>query len=132
MGGKSTIGRPLTACPARARVIAGPRPNTEWYTALFIAAGFFVLATLGFLSARAFGDPTASYTANAESSAELYTGTVISYPDSKRECREQLFDNKTGKMTKSEPCGLRALSGTGAPAPSSSIGLAIKKTFSNR
>jgi len=132
MGGKSTIGRPLTAYPARARVIAGPRPNTEWYTALFIAAGFFVLATLGFLSARAFGDPTASYTANAESSAELYTGTVISNPDYKSECRERLFDNKTGRMTKSEPCGWRALNGNSASARSNSIGLAIKKSFSNR
>jgi hypothetical protein len=129
---KSTIGRPLVANQGRARVVAGPRPRTEWYSALFIGAGFLVLGTLGFVSAKALGGPTPSRTANAELSAELYTGTVISNPDYKSECRERLFDNKTGKMTRPEPCGWRALNGNGAPVRSNSIGLAIKKSFSNR
>jgi hypothetical protein len=132
MGGRLTIGRPLAANPARARVIAGPRPRTEWYSALFITAGFLVLGALGFLSARALGDPTRSRTANAGPSAELYTGTVISNPDYKSECRERLFDNRTGRMTPPEPCGWRALNGNGAPAPSNAVGLAIKKAFSTR
>src|SRR5580704_13612493 len=131
MSSKSTIGRPLATNPGRGRAIARPRPKNEWYSALFITAGFFVLGTLGILSARALGGPTTSRTANAELGGELYTGTVISNPDYKSECRERLFDNKTGKMTKSEPCGLRALNGNGAPARSNSIGLAIKKSFSN-
>ena len=132
MSGKFTAGRPLAAMPARVRVIAGPRPKTEWYSALFIVAGFFVLGTLGFLSARALGDPTRSRSANADLGGELYTGTVTSNPDYKSECRERLFDNKTGRMTKPEPCGWRALNGNGAPAPPNSVGLAIKKAFSNR
>ena len=130
MSSKSTIGRPLVANPGRPRVVTGPRPRTEWYSALFIGAGFLVLGTLGFVSAKALGGPTPSRTANAELSAELYTGTVISNPDYKSECRERLFDNKTGRMTKSEPCGWRALNGNSASARS--IGLAIKKSFSNR
>jgi hypothetical protein len=136
MSGKSTIGR-----RARARVIvAGPRPKTDekardWYRALIVSAGFFVLATLGFLLSRATDYPTPSHTTNGELDAELFTGTITSYPDDKRECRERFFDNKSGKMTQPEPCGLRALNlraldGNGAPTPSNSID-AIRKSFSN-
>jgi hypothetical protein len=137
MSDKSTIGRRLAAHPARARIIvAGPRPKTDqkahdWYRALIVIAGFFVLATLGFLLARAANHPAPSHTTNAELDAELFTGTIISYPDDKRECREQFFDNKTGKMTQPERCGVRALNRRGAPAPSNSID-AVRKSFLNR
>jgi hypothetical protein len=137
MSDKSTIGRRLVANPARARVIvARPRPRPDQkaddrYRALIVIAGFFVLATLVFLLVMAADYPTPSHTTKAELDAELYTGTIISYPDDQRECHEQFFDNKTGKMTQPERCGLRARSGKGAPAPSNSMD-AIKKSFSNR
>jgi hypothetical protein len=137
MSGKPAIGRYLATGPAV--VITRPRPRTvqkanERYSALGITAGFFVLATLGFLSARAINHPTPSQPMSAELSAELYTGTIISNPYYKRECREQFFDNRTGKMTKPEPCGWRALSGDGSAARSNVMGPrdAIKKAFSNR
>jgi hypothetical protein len=134
MSGKSTIGRRLVANPARARIIvAGPRPKSDqtahdWYRALVVIAAFLILATLGFLLSRNY--PTPSYTTNAELDAELFTGTIISHPDDKRECREHFFDNKTGKMTQPERCGVRAFNGKGAPAPSNSID-AIRKSFLN-
>jgi hypothetical protein len=137
MSDQSTIGRRLVANPARARLIVarpGPRPHQkadDRYRALIVIAGCFVLATLVFLLVRAIDYPAPSHMTKAELDAELYTGTIISYPDDQRECREQFFDNKTGKMTQPERCGLRARSGKGAPALSSSMD-AIKKSFSNR
>jgi hypothetical protein len=83
------------------------------------------------LSARAINHPTQP--TSPELSAELYTGTIVSNPDYKKDCRERFFDNRTGKMTKPEPCGWRALSGnTAAPSNVMGPGDAIKKAFSNR
>jgi hypothetical protein len=66
----------------------------------------------------------------AELDDELFTGTIRTNPDDKRECREQFFDNRSGKMTMPEPCGLRAVNGKGAPTPSNSFD-AIRKSFLN-
>jgi hypothetical protein len=137
MSGKSTIG-----WRASARVIvAGQRLKTDEkaqdrYRALIVSTGFVVLATLGFLLARPTDYRTPSHATTRESDAELFTGTITSYPDDKRECRERFFDNKTGKMTQPEPCGLRALklralNGNGAQTPSNSID-AIRKSFLSR
>jgi hypothetical protein len=101
------------------------------YRALVTIAGFFVLATLGFFLVRTTSYPTPSQTMNAELDDELFTGTIRTNPDDKRGCREQFFDNRSGKMTMPEPCGLRALNGKRAPAPSNSID-AIRKSFSSR
>jgi len=142
MSEKSTTGDPLVAVPATARVtVAGPRPKAEqkaqdWRRALIVIAGFFVLAALGLIlaTATATNHPIASNSTNATPSGELRTAKVISYSNDKKECREQVFDNKTGQMTKPEPCGLRALNSNGPPAPSDSINRleAISKAFSNR
>jgi hypothetical protein len=122
--------------PARARVIAAdPRLKADQkardrYRALSTIAGFFVLATLGFFLARTTNYPTRSQTMNAELDDELFTGTIRTNPDDNRECREQFFDNRIGKISMPEPCGLRAFNRKGALTPSSSLA-AIRKAFSN-
>jgi hypothetical protein len=101
------------------------------YRALVTIAGFFILATLGFFLARTTNYLTLSQTINAEFDDELFTGTIRTNPDDKTECREQFFDNRSGKMTMPEPCGLRAFNGKGAKTPSNSLA-AIRKAFSNQ
>ena len=76
-----------------------------------------------------------SHRMNVELDDELFTGTIRTNPDDKG-CREQFFDNRCGKITQPQPCGLRALNlraanGNGAPAPPNSID-AIRKSFSSR
>jgi hypothetical protein len=135
---KSTTGDHID--PARARAtVPGPKPKADqkaqdWHRALIVVAGFFVLAALGFVLATTTDFPMLSPTTNAMIGGELHTAAVISYSTDKKECREQVFDNKTGQMTKPEPCGLRALNSTGASASSYSVNRldAIKKAFSNR
>jgi hypothetical protein len=142
MSDKSIIGRRPGSNPASARVIvADPRLKADQkaharYRALVTIAGFSVLATLGLSLAKTTNYPTPSQTINAEIGDELFTGTIRTNPDDQRGCREQFFDNRIGKMTQPEPCGLRALNlralnGNGAPAPSNSIE-AIRKSFSSR
>jgi hypothetical protein len=136
MNDKSKIGRRLGANPATARVIvADPRLKADQkvhdrYRALVTVAGISVFVSLGFLLARSTGHPTPSQTRNAQLDDELFTGTIRTNPDDKMECREQFFDNRIGKMTVPEPCGLRAVNGKGAPTPSNSLN-AIRKSFSN-
>ena len=136
MSDKSIIGRRPGATPARARVIvADPRLKADQkaharYRAMVTIAGFFVLATLGIVLARTTNYTKPSQTMNAELDDELFTGTIRTNPDDKRGCREQFFDNRSGKMTMPEPCGLRALNGKGAPTPSNSFD-AIRKSFLN-
>jgi hypothetical protein len=137
MSGKSTIGRRASVQV----IVAGQRLKADEkaqdrYRALVVSTGFVVLATLGFLLARPTDYRTPSHTTNGESDAGLFTGTITSYPDDKRACRERFFDNKTGRMTQPEPCGLRArnlraLKGNGAQIPSNSID-AIRKSFLSR
>jgi|ERR1700722_2785833 hypothetical protein len=141
MSDKPIIGRRPGAIPVRVPVIvADPRLKADQKAqdrnrAQVTIAGFFVLATLGFFLARTTSYLAPAQTINAELNDELFTGTIRTNPDDKRECREQFFDNRSGKMTQPEPCGLRALNlralnGNGAQAPSNSID-AIRKSFSN-
>jgi hypothetical protein len=117
-------------------IVADPRLKADQkahdrYRALVTIAGFFVLASLGFFLARTTNYLTLSQTMNAELDDELFTGTIRTNPDDKRECREQFFDNRSGKMTMPEPCGLRAFNGKGAKTPLNSLA-AISKAFSNQ
>jgi hypothetical protein len=117
-------------------IVADPRLKADQkakdrYRALVTIAGFFALAILGFLVARMTNYPTLSQTMNAELDDELFTGTIRTNPDDKRECREQFFDNRSGKMTMPEPCGLRTFNGKAPRTPSNSLA-AIRKAFSNQ
>jgi hypothetical protein len=137
MSDKSIVVRRPGAHPVQARaIVADPRLKADQkardrHHALVTIAGFFVLATLGFLLARMTNHLTPSQTLNSESEDELFTGTIRTNPDDKRECREQFFDNRSGKMTMPEPCGLQALNGKSAATPSNSIN-AIRKAFLSR
>jgi hypothetical protein len=136
MNDKSKSGRRLGANPAGARVIvADPRLKADLkahdqYRALVTVAGFLVLASLGLLLAMTTDHLKPSQTRNAELDDDLFTGSIRTNSDDKMECREQFFDNRSGKMTVPEPCGLRAVNGKGASTPSISLD-AIRKSFSN-
>jgi hypothetical protein len=135
MNNQSKIGRRLGANPATARIIiADPGLKAEQkaqdrYRALVAIAGICVLASLGFLLARTTEHLTPSQTRNVVSDDDLFTGTIRTNPDDKMECREQFFDNRSGKMTVPEPCGLRAINAKGQPSSSISLD-AIRKSFS--
>ena len=104
MNDKSKSGRRLEANPARARVIvADSRLKADLkahdrYRALVTFAGFLVLASLGFLLERTTDHRTHSQTRNAVLDDESFTGTIRTNSDDKMECREQLFDNRSGKI----------------------------------
>jgi hypothetical protein len=138
MSEKSSTGDPAIADPALAATVARPRPKADqkaqdWHRARVVIAGFFVLAAIAFLLAMATNYPTSPPTTSAMLGSEPRTGKIISYYGENKECREQAFDNKTGQMTKPEPCGLRALNSDGALVPSDSSDRldAIRKAFSN-
>jgi hypothetical protein len=64
----------------------------------------------------------------------LNTGKITSYSGPNKECRQQLFDNETGQITKPSPCDLDML-GDNSPAASANPGNrleSISKAFSGR
>jgi hypothetical protein len=136
MSEKSTNSDPVVADPAPAPVmVARPKLKTDrkaqdWRRAGIVIAGFFVLATIGFVLAMVTTYPKPAPTTNAMLGGKLSTGKIVSYSGEDKECRQQVFNNETGQMTKPEPCDMQVLD----PASSNPVNRldAISKAFSGR
>jgi hypothetical protein len=118
-------------------MVARPKPNTDqkaqdWRRARIVIAGFFVFAVIGFVLAMVttYPNPSPTPTTNAMLGGKLSTGKIVSYFGEEKECRQQVFNNETGQMSKSEPCDMQG------PDPVSSNPAsrleAISKAFSGR
>jgi hypothetical protein len=135
----STDDTPIAALAPMPVTIARPRPKADskaqdWRRARIVIAGFLVLAAMGFVLAMVPTYPSPSPTTNEVLGGKLNNGKVISYTGPDRECRQQVFDNKTGQMTKPSPCDLSTLDSNATAAfsnPSSRLD-AISKAFSGR
>jgi hypothetical protein len=106
----------------------------DWHRAQIVIAGFLALAAVAFLLAMVTIYSKPSPTTNEMLGGKLNTGKIISYSGPDKECRQQVFDNKTGQMTKPSPCDLNAL-GNSSPAASANSGNrleSISKAFSGR
>jgi hypothetical protein len=140
MSETSTTGEPVIADVAIARTpVVKTRPKADlkaqdWRRARIVIAGFAVLAVVGFALAMVTTYPKPPPTTNAMLGGALNAGKVISYIGPTKECREQVFDNATGQMTKPSPCDLNAFDKNAASASSNSDGRmdAIHKAFSGR
>jgi hypothetical protein len=106
----------------------------DWHRARIVIAGFAVLAVVGFAMAVVTTYPKPSPATNAMLGGKLNAGKVISYTSPENECREQVFDNATGQMTKPAPCNLKALdSNDGSDTAKGGRRLdSFSKTFSGR
>jgi hypothetical protein len=140
MNETSATGDPVIADAATAlATVVKPRPKADlkaqdWRRARIVIAGFVILAVVGFVLAMVTTYPKPSPTTNAILGGKLNAGKVVSYIGPDKECREQVFDNSTGKMTKPSPCDLSALDRNAASASSNSDGRldAMRKAFSGR
>jgi hypothetical protein len=120
--------------------VIGPRLKAnskvqDWHRARIVIAGFVIFAVVGGALAMVTTYPRPSPPAtNAMLGGKLNTGKIMSYVGPDKECREQVFDNATGQMTKPVPCNLNTLDSNAA---SSSLNTtdrldSISKAFSGR
>jgi len=138
MSEKSTTSDPAIAGPTPALVmVARPKPKTEqkaqdWRRARIVIAGFLVFAVIGFVLAMVttYPKPSPTPTTNAMLGGKLSTGKIVSYSGEAKECRQQVFDNETGQMSKPEPCDMQGLDPVSV-SPASRLD-AISKAFSGR
>jgi hypothetical protein len=124
MSEKSTTVDAVIAAPARAARPAVTEPRAkpkskmqDWHRARIVIIGVFALAAVASLLAMVIKQPEAPHAANA--GGELSAGKVVSYSAEGKECRQQAFDNETGRLRKSEPCDLDMLDGNSGSASSS-------------
>ncbi len=88
----------------------------DWHRARIVIAGFVIFAIVGGLLAMVTTYPQASPPAtNAMLGGKLNVGKIMSYVGPDKECRQQVFDNVTGEMTKPAPCDMSALESNGGP-----------------
>jgi hypothetical protein len=106
----------------------------DWHRARIVIAGFAILAVVGFVLAMVTTYPKPSPATNAMLGGKLNTGKIMSYVGPDKECREQVFDNTTGQMTKPAPCNWNTLdSNDGSAAAGGGRRLdSFSKTFSGR
>jgi hypothetical protein len=124
---------PTPVGAVRPKLKADPKVQ-DWHRARIVIAGFAILAVVGFVLAMVTTYPNPSPATNAMLGGKLNTGKVISYTGPEKECREQVFDNATGQMTKPALCDLNTLDSNAA---SSSLNTtdrldSISKAFSGR
>jgi hypothetical protein len=107
----------------------------DWHRARIVIAGFMIFAVVGGVLAMVTTYPQPSNpTTNAMLGGKLNVGKIMSFVGPDKECRQQVFDNVTGQMTKPAPCDMSALD---SDAPSSSLNTtdrleSISKAFSVR
>jgi hypothetical protein len=107
----------------------------DWHRARIVIAGFVIFAVVGGVLAMVTTYPRPSPpTTTAMLGGKLNTGKIMSYVGPDKECREQVFDNATGQMTKPMPCNLNTLD---INAASTSLNTtdrldSISKAFSGR
>jgi hypothetical protein len=122
-----------------------PRPGTaakprlkadvqDWRRAQIVVAGFAILAVVAFVLAMVATYPKSSPVTNAMLGGKLNTGKIRSFVGPDKECREQVFDNASGHMTKPAPCDLDTLDNDAASNSVNTIGRleSISKAFSRR
>ena len=118
---------------------AKPTPKTasnaqDWHRAQIVVAGFLVLAVVAFALVMVTTYQKPSHTTNEMLGGRLNTGKIISHSGPDKECRQQVFDNANGQMTKPSPCDLDVLDNN-SPAGSANSGNrleSISKAFSGR
>jgi hypothetical protein len=129
-----------TAAPVpRSITAAKPRLKADsqvqdWRRARIVIAGFAILAVVAFVLAMVTAYPKPSPPTNAMLGGKLNTGKIMSYVGPDKECREQVFDNATGQMTKPVPCDLNTIaSNDGSDTAKGGRRLdSFSKTFSGR
>jgi hypothetical protein len=120
--------------------VIGPRLKAnskvqDWHRVRIVIAGFMVFAVVGGVLAMVTTYPQPSPPAtNAMLGGKLNIGKIMSYVGLDKECRQRVFDNVTGQMTKPAPCDMSALD---SDAPSGSVNTtdrleSISKAFSGR
>jgi hypothetical protein len=110
----SPVPQPVTA--ANPRLKANSKMQ-DWHRARIVTAGFVIFAVVGGVLAMVttYPQPSAPST-NAMLGGKLNTGKIMSYVGPDKECREQVFDNATGQMTKPAPCDFNTLDSHAAPS----------------
>jgi hypothetical protein len=103
----SLVPQPVTAGNPRLKANAKVQDR---HRARIVIAGFMIFAVVGGVLAMVTTYPRPSNPAtNAMLGGKLNVGKIMSYVGPDKECREQVFDNATGQMTKPAPCNLNTL-----------------------
>jgi hypothetical protein len=106
---------------------------------LIVSCGLLLVVALGAVVAITAGSPTAVHSSKhpqlstASPDSDLRTAKITNASDGK-ECWQQVFDNQTGRMTRSQqPCETTAYDSNGAPIPLGTIHRldAISKSFTS-
>jgi hypothetical protein len=106
---------------------------------LIVSCGLLLVVALGAVVAITAGSPTAVHSSKhpqlstASPDSDLRTAKITNASDGK-ECWQQVFDNQTGRMTRSQqPCEATAYDSNGAPIPLGTIHRldAISKSFTS-
>jgi hypothetical protein len=124
--------------PSVAAIRPRPKANSkvqDWHRARIVIAGFVIFAVIGGVLTMVITYPQPSPPAtNAMLGGKLNTGRIMSYIGPDKECRQQVFDNVTGQMTKPAPCDMSALEGNGGPDTANGGRRldSFSKTFSGR
>lgn len=109
--------------------------------ALIVGCGILFVAGLGFVLVMTAGLPMSTHlTASTQTASEapdnnLGSAKVTIDSADGGGCRKQVFDNQTGRMTRSQqPCDTTARDGNGTPIPLGTIHRleAISKSFSGK
>jgi hypothetical protein len=128
----SPVPQPVTAANPRLKASAKVQDR---HRARIVIVGFVIFAVVGGVLAMVTTYPRPSPPAtNAMLGGKLNTGKIMGYVGPDKECREQIFDNATGQMTKPMPCNLSTLdSNDGSDAARGGRRLdSFSKTFSGR
>jgi hypothetical protein len=127
--------RPLAHARAQPRS-AAPRRRQERRRALIVGCGVLMVAaaTTAVMIVMSGHSSRAPQVALAAPDGDLHT-TKITKDLGGKECAQDIFDNQTGRMTRStRPCDATAYDSNGAPIPLGTIHRldAINKSFSGR
>jgi hypothetical protein len=109
--------------------------NSDPEPAFVIVAGFLLMVAAVALLATSAEYPMSPHTTEVISNNNLRTAKVASSSIDDKHCREQVFDNQTGRITRSEqPCDTNAFDSNSVMAPLGTIHRldAISKSFSGR
>jgi hypothetical protein len=107
--------------------------------ALIVGCSILIAVVLGFALAIATESPVSTHLTNSpqmtSGAPDLGSAKVVIESTDGNECRQQVFDNQTWRMTRSQqPCDATARDSTGVPIPLGTIHRldAISKSFSGK
>lgn len=131
--------------PQSTGAVAGVRPRSaaprtqERRRGLIVGCGVLLVAALGVVTVMVAGSPISVHslkvapTASAMPDSDLRTAKITNASDGKG-CWQQVFDNQTGRMTRSQqPCESTVYDSNGTPVPIGTIHRldAISKSFTS-